>query len=144
MLTPKDLLPHRYPFLMIDKIISVRPMEYAECIKNVSYNENYFMGHFPENNIFPGVLMIEALAQTTAVMYAYPKSESLPVNVNKIGYLAKVKEMRFYGLVYPGDTLHLTSVYVGKFQNIIEASVTAKIDSRLVGKGTLVVTENAE
>ena len=96
----KEILPHRYPFLLIDKIIEVRE-DGAIGIKQVSANEWYFEGHFPEEPVMPGVLQIEALAQVGAI--ALLKNEK-----NKIAYLAGVDKARFKEVVYPGDTLEIS------------------------------------
>lgn len=96
----KEILPHRYPFLLVDKIIELSD-DGATGIKQVTANEWYFEGHFPEESVMPGVLQIEALAQVGAV--ALLKKEK-----GKIAYLAGVDKARFKTAVYPGDTLEIT------------------------------------
>lgn len=134
----KSILPHKYPFLMIDKILDVEPKVYAVGVKNVSHNEPIFQGHFPDDNIFPGAMLIEALAQMTGIMYAYSDIED---SKSKIGYLAGVNKIRLYKIIRPGDQIILKSENVNSWDNIIEARVTAYVDNELVAKGTILVTE---
>jgi len=98
----QEIIPHRYPFLLIDKVIELEPGISCTAIKNVSANEMQFMGHFPEEHVMPGVLMVEALAQTGAVIIL-----SLPENKGKIAYFAGIDKCKFKQKVIPGDTLKL-------------------------------------
>lgn len=134
----KMILPHKYPFLLVDKILEVEPGVFAIGVKNVSHNEPFFQGHFPDNNIFPGALLIEALAQMTGIMYAYSEEED---SRSKIGYLAGVNKIRLYKIIKPGDQIVLKSVSVNSWDDIIEASVSAYVDNKIVAKGTVLVTE---
>ena len=97
-----DILPHRYPFLLIDRIIELKEGEKAVAIKNVTINEPFFVGHFEAEPVMPGVLIIEALAQAGAVSIL-SKEEFR----GKIAYLVAVDEAKFRGKVTPGDTLRL-------------------------------------
>lgn len=134
----KKILPHKYPFLLVDKIIEVVPRQYAIGIKNVSHNEPFFQGHFPDNNIFPGALLIESLAQMTGIMYAYSDEED---PTKKIGYLAGVNKIRLYKIIKPGDQIVLKAVNVNSWDDIIESEVLAYVDGKIVAKGTILVTE---
>ena len=100
-------LPHRYPFLMVDRIVQIRGEEFGVGIKNVTYNEPQFLGHFPDNPIFPGVLLIEGMAQTAGVLcvLAWPK-DSPPPYV----YFMTIDEAKFRKPVVPGDVVeyHMT------------------------------------
>ena len=96
----KGLLPHRYPFLMIDKIVEVGE-DYIIGIKNVTGNEAYFQGHFPDQPVMPGVLQIEAMAQTGGVLVL----KDVPDPENYSTYFAKIDDVKFRGKVVPGDTL---------------------------------------
>lgn len=98
----KETLPHRYPFLLVDKITEVEEGNRVTGLKNVSVNEPFFQGHFPDYPVMPGVLIIEALAQVGAVTIL-GKEE----NQGKIGFLAGVDKCRFKRQVKPGDQLHL-------------------------------------
>ncbi|HET8985049.1 MAG TPA: 3-hydroxyacyl-ACP dehydratase FabZ [Trueperaceae bacterium] len=106
----RAILPHRYPFLMVDAFVSQRGDDF-ECVKNVSFNEPFFQGHFPDEPVMPGVLIIEALAQAAAVGVAVRESASAPagsVATGGVGYLAAVESAKFRRKVVPGDVLRLT------------------------------------
>ncbi len=137
----KEILPHKYPFLLVDRILEVKPKEYAIGIRNVSHNEPFFQGHFPDNNIFPGALLIEALAQISGIMYAYTNDEDSQA---KIGYLVGVNKMRHYKIIKPGDQIVLESRNIYSWDNYIEAKVTAYVDKKIVAKGSIVVTEKSK
>lgn len=123
-----ELLPHRYPFLLIDSVSDCRPGEFITAIKNVSINEPHFQGHFPGRPVMPGVLIIEAMAQAGGVL-SYMSSRERDPDV--IYYLAAVDEARFRHPVVPGDRLEIRAV-VDKVRRGIwfyscEASVAGKI-----------------
>jgi 3-hydroxyacyl-[acyl-carrier-protein] dehydratase len=99
------LLPHRYPFLLIDKVVDYEPCEYIKAIKNVTINEPFFQGHFPGNPIMPGVLMLEALAQATGVLYG--KSCEPQPGHEFIYYFAGIDNVKFKHIVTPGDQLSI-------------------------------------
>lgn len=98
-------IPHRYPMLMIDKVIDVVPGESATGIKNVTANEPFFMGHFPGHPIMPGVLIVEAMAQTSAVLVV-DTLEHVEEGRHLV-YFMTIDEARFRKPVFPGDTLHI-------------------------------------
>ncbi|MGP1569819.1 MAG: 3-hydroxyacyl-ACP dehydratase FabZ [Eubacteriales bacterium] len=98
----KEILPHRYPFLLVDKIVDMQAGSYAKGVKCVSANEMQFLGHFPDKAIMPGVLILEALAQTGAISIL-----SMPENKGKLAVFGGVKNCRFKKLVVPGDVLNL-------------------------------------
>ena len=99
----QEIIPHRYPFLMIDRVIECTPNERLLAIKNVSVNENYFVGHFPDEKVMPGVLMIEAMAQAGCIYFYYSKNLQ---GKKIIYYLAKTKA-KFHKPVTPGDQLKI-------------------------------------
>lgn len=99
-----EKLPHRYPLLMIDRIVDIVPGTSATGIKNVTINEQIFQGHFPGHPIFPGVLIIEAMAQTAAAMVVHTLG---PDAENKLVYFMTVDEARFRKPVVPGDRMHI-------------------------------------
>ena len=110
-----DYLPHRYPFLLVDKVLKVEVGKAITAIKNVTINEPFFMGHFPLKPIMPGVLIVEALAQTAAIL-AY-KSTEQPLD-KMLCYLGAVDNTRFKKIVIPGDQLIL-NISVLKKRNVV-------------------------
>ena len=98
-----EILPHRYPFLMVDRLLEVEPGKRAVGIKHLTYNEEFFQGHFPGQPIMPGVLMIEAIAQVGACALLCQETYR-----NKLAFLAGVDKIRFKGSAFPGDTLTIT------------------------------------
>jgi len=99
-----EMIPHRHPFLMIDKVIDVVANERATGVKNVSIDEHYFQGHFPSRPVMPGVLIIEAMAQTAAVLVVHTLGAE---SEGKLVYFMSVDNARFRRPVFPGDVLHV-------------------------------------
>lgn len=99
----QKVIPHRFPFLLIDKVLDLRPNEKLVALKNVSVNEPYFVGHFPNEKVMPGVLIIEAMAQAACVYFYYSKNLQ---GKNLVYYLARV-EAKFTTPVVPGDQLRI-------------------------------------
>ena len=99
----QSLLPHRYPFLLIDRVIELEPLKRIVALKNVTMNEPFFQGHFPGAPVMPGVLIIEAMAQAGAVLLF----REVPDRENKLMYFAAIEEARFRKPVIPGDQLRL-------------------------------------
>jgi 3-hydroxyacyl-[acyl-carrier-protein] dehydratase len=129
-----ELLPHRYPFLLIDKIIEVdAEKEYIKAIKNVTINEPFFMGHFPENPIMPGVLILETMAQAAGVglMALFPEYKG------KLFVLAGIDRARFRQPVYPGDTLIIEVQGFRRKGNIIKTATTAKVNEKIVAEAEI-------
>lgn len=128
-----EMIPHRYPFLMIDRVDEVIANESAIGVKNVSINEPFFQGHFPRRPVMPGVLIIEAMAQTAAVLVV----ETLgPDSEGKLVYFMTVEGARFRRPVVPGDTL---KVHVAKLQNrrnVWKFRAEAKVDDVLAAEAT--------
>jgi 3-hydroxyacyl-[acyl-carrier-protein] dehydratase len=107
-----NLLPHRYPFILVDRVLDYEPFDYLTAIKNVTINEPFFQGHFPENPIMPGVLMLEALAQASAILSDLSRS---PKEGYKFLYFfASIDNAKFKQVVTPGDQLRLEVKLVGQ------------------------------
>lgn len=100
-----DLIPHRYPFLLVDKVLDFKLFEHLTAIKNVTMNEPFFQGHFPGNPIMPGVLMLEALAQAGAILSNL--SQQAKEGHEFIHFFAGIDNAKFKHIVTPGDQLHL-------------------------------------
>lgn len=128
----KEIIPHRYPFLLVDKIVELEAGKRAVGIKNVTANEPFFQGHFPEYPLMPGVLIIEAMAQVGAVAMM-----SLEENKGKLGVFAGIDKVRFKREVRPGDTLTMEIEMKALKRNIGKAYAVAYVDGELVCKGEL-------
>ena len=128
-----EMIPHRYPFLMIDRVINVIPDQSAIGIKNVSINEAHFQGHFPRQPVMPGVLIIESMAQTAAVLVV----ETLGAeSEGKLVYFMLVDDARFRRPVVPGDQLHVHVKKVHSRKNVWKFRAEAKVDGHLVAEAT--------
>ncbi len=125
------MIPHRYPFLMIDRIVDLIPGVGATGIKNVSINEPYFQGHFPGRPVMPGVLLIEAMAQTAAVVVVHSLGEQFQ---GKLVYFMSVENARFRKPVLPGSTLHIHVTRQHNRGNVWKFSGEAKVDGTLVAE----------
>ena len=122
----KKILPHRYPFLLVDKITDFEPGKYAKGIKCVSANEMHFVGHFPEKQIMPGVLIIEALAQTGAIAILTEEE-----NRGKIALFGGIKNARFKKQVIPGDVLKLNCEIIKRHGPVGIGNCNAYVDGNL-------------
>lgn len=136
----QKILPHRYPFLLVDKITEIEKGKKAVGIKNVTVNEPFFQGHFPGNPIMPGVLIVESLAQVGAVMLL-----SLPENKGKLGVFTGINSMKFRRQVVPGDMLLLEAELVTYRHGMGKANVKATVDGAVAAAGEIsfAVIDNA-
>ena len=126
------LLPHRYPFLLVDKLKNVVPGESGIGIKNVTMNEPFFQGHFPENPVMPGVLQIEAMAQTAGliVLTAFPEEERSGNSV----YFMTVDEVKFRKPILPGDVIEFTVKKEQAVRNVFKFRGEARVDGKLASQ----------
>jgi len=138
----KKLIPQRFPFIMIDKVIELVPGKEAVAIKNISGNDIFFLGHFPEKAIMPGVAIIEAMAQTAIVLFAVEK-ESQQEDRKLIYFLGSVKS-RFLHPVVPGDQLKIKVVNVKSLPNGAFVSAEAFVDDKKVSEAELVFSVRNE
>jgi 3-hydroxyacyl-[acyl-carrier-protein] dehydratase len=127
-------IPHRYPFIMVDRVVSYTPSKQIVGIKNVSINEPYFQGHFPDRPIMPGVLIIEALAQTGAIM-AY--DEIILSQPDKFLYLSSMNKVRFRKAVVPGDQLVLDLNVIRIRKQAIKMRGHAIVDNEIAAEAEL-------
>lgn len=129
----RDMIPHRYPMLMIDRVVDVVPNVRATGIKNVTINEPFFQGHFPADPVMPGVLIIEAMAQTAAVLVVATLG---PENEGRLVYFMSIDSARFRKPVVPGDTIHIHVEKQRNRGNVWKFSGMAKVDGVLVAEAT--------
>ena len=121
-------LPHRYPFLLVDRIIEINEAEKKIVgIKNVTINEPFFQGHFPGHPIMPGVLIVEAMAQVAGV-----GALTIPGNIGKLAYFLSINNVKFRKPVVPGDTLRIEAEMLKAKRTIMQARAVAKVNDEVV------------
>ena len=131
-----ELLPHRYPFLLVDRVLESRAGERLQAIKNLSMNEPFFQGHFPGTPVMPGVLIVEALAQATCLL----ANETAEVSNNAIYLLVGVDKARFKRQVVPGDQLLLEVELLKRRRDIWVFSARASVDGKLAASAEIMCT----
>jgi len=132
-----NILPHRYPFIMVDKVIDMHAGEWIKGIKNVTINENFFQGHFPSRPVMPGVLIIEALAQLGAIMAYLAIGDEAK---DKLVYFAGVDKVKFRQKVEPGDQLILEAKTIKRKLSMWNMSCTAHVNDKLAVEANLMAT----
>src|SRR3954471_13215398 len=128
-----EMIPHRFPFLMIDRVIDVVPNESAVGLKNVTINEPHFQGHFPQRPVMPGVLIIEAMAQTAGALVVHSLGAS---SEGKLVYFMTIENARFRRPVVPGDQLRIHVVKERNRGNVWKFAGEAKVGDTLVAEAT--------
>jgi 3-hydroxyacyl-[acyl-carrier-protein] dehydratase len=126
-----EMIPHRYPFLMIDRVVDVVANERATGIKNLSINEAFFQGHFPSRPVMPGVLVIEAMAQTAAVLVVHTLGQG---SEGKLVYFMSVNNARFRRPVFPGDQLSVHVLKQRSRGNVWKFEGQAKVGDNLMAE----------
>lgn len=132
-------LPHRYPLLLIDRVEEIRKGEYLRAIKNVSYNEPYFTGHFPHRPVMPGVMILEAMAQATGIL-AFVTTDSKPTE-KSLYYFVGIDDARFKQPVIPGDQLIIEVDVLQTKRGVWKFSGKATVDGKVVTSATLMCAE---
>ena len=127
----QQLLPHRYPFLMVDRVIERKEGQRVVAVKNVTINEPFFQGHYPQTPVMPGVMIVEAMAQVGGLATAgAPGSDILPL-------LAAIEKVRFRDVVKPGDQLVISATVQAARAGVVKISAIAKVDDKVVAEGHL-------
>jgi len=137
------LLPHRYPFLLVDRVIELEPHQRIRAIKNVTFNEPFFQGHFPGRPVMPGVLVIEAMAQAGGLLtqLSQPKDG---VGEGKLFYLVKVDNARFNRMVVPGDQLDIEVVLKRTIRNMALYACVARVAGQDVASAEILCAEGKD
>jgi 3-hydroxyacyl-[acyl-carrier-protein] dehydratase len=127
------MIPHRYPFLLVDRIVEMEAGERAIGLKNITMNEPQFMGHFPDNPVMPGVLIVEAMAQTAAIVVVEAQEEQ---TAEKIVYFMTIDNARFRKPVTPGDSMYIHVEKVQARRNVWKFKGEARVDGQLCAEAT--------
>jgi 3-hydroxyacyl-[acyl-carrier-protein] dehydratase len=127
------MIPHRYPFLMVDKIVECNPPESAVGLKNITFNEPQFLGHFPNMPVMPGVLIVEAMAQTAAIVVVKALNRE---TAGKLVYFMSIEEARFRRPVGPGDAMYIHVKKVQARKNVWKFSGEARVNDVVCAEAT--------
>ncbi len=138
----KEYLPQRYPFLLVDRVLELEPNKYIKAYKNVTTNEEFFLGHFPNKPIMPGVLIIEAMAQASGVL-GFKSQEKKPRD-GYLYYFVGANDVRFKKPVVPGDQLILESEILTVKRGIYKFQCKASVDGGLVSSAVILCAERQE
>ena len=136
----QSLLPHRYPFLLVDRVIELEPHKRIRAIKNVTINEPFFQGHFPGHPVMPGVLVVEAMAQVGGLLTQL-SLEDAPEKSEKLFYLVKVDNARFSKMVVPGDQLDIEVILKRTIRNMAMYECTARVDGKVAASAEILCAE---
>ncbi len=135
----REHLPHRYPFLLVDRVVDLELGKRIEAYKNLSINEPFFDGHFPDNPVFPGVLLVEAMAQAAGIL-GFKSMGKTPAD-GSIYYLVGVDDLRFKRPCVPGDRVHLHAEIVSERRGIWKFAVRAEVDGQLCASATILCAD---
>lgn len=136
-----ELLPHRYPFLLVDRVIAFEHGKRLTAIKNVTVNEPFFQGHFPGNPVMPGVLILEALAQASGILVQLSALQA--PDTKPLYYLVKIDKARFSKIVRPGDQLHLEVEQKRMVMRMGQFVCQAKVDGEVVASAEMLCAERS-
>ena len=136
----QELMPHRYPFLLIDRVIELEPHKRIRAIKNVTINEPFFVGHFPGHPVMPGLLVVEAMAQAGGLLSQLSLLDA-PEKSDKLFYLVKVDNARFNRMVVPGDQLDFEVVLKRTIRNMAQYDCLARVDGKTVASADILCAE---
>jgi 3-hydroxyacyl-[acyl-carrier-protein] dehydratase len=136
----QELLPHRYPFLLVDRVLELEPNQRILAVKNVSINEPFFQGHFPGHPVMPGVLVLEALAQAGGLLTQL-SAAGVAAGDEKLFYLVKIDNARFARMVVPGDQLMLEVKLKRVIRNMAMYECSASVDGKQVASADILCAE---
>ena len=136
----QELLPHRYPFLLVDRVLELEPNQRILAVKNVSINEPFFQGHFPGHPVMPGVLVLEALAQAGGLLTQLSAGDA-EAGDEKLFYLVKIDNARFSRMVVPGDRLMLEVRHKRMIRNMAMYECAASVDGKQVASADILCAE---
>jgi len=136
----QELLPHRYPFLLVDRVLELEPNQRIRAVKNVSINEPFFQGHFPGHPVMPGVLVLEALAQAGGLLTQL-SAAGVAAGDEKLFYLVKIDNARFARMVVPGDQLMLDVKLKRVIRNMAMYECSASVDGKQVASADILCAE---
>ena len=135
----QDIIPHRYPMLLVDRIIELEPLKRAVGIKNVTMNEQFFLGHFPSQPVMPGVLLVEAMAQVGGIAMLYPKEHR-----DKLAFFAGIDRVKFRRPVVPGDQVRMVAEIIKLRGSMGKVWAEAFVDDQLVAEGEFLFVLSAQ
>ena len=135
----QDIIPHRYPMLLLDRIIELEPLKRAVGIKNVTMNEQFFLGHFPSQPVMPGVLLVEAMAQVGGIAMLYPKEHR-----GKLAFFAGIDRVKFRRPVVPGDQVRMVAEIIKLRGSMGKVWAEAFVDDQLVAEGEFLFVLSAQ
>lgn len=138
-----NIMPHRYPFLMVDRIVELNPGQYIRGYKNITINEFIFNGHFPEQPIFPGVLIIEAIAQLGGFLFMKKESKG-DISKSDLVFLCGVDRVKFIDYVIPGDRIDIECNFVEEFNGFLKIKGIVQVDEKVVSKAEITYKRNIE
>ena len=139
--TIQALLPHRYPFLLVDRVLELEPGQRILAMKSVSINEPFFQGHFPGHPVMPGVLVLEALAQAGGLLTQLSLGAAANTRQDKLFYLVKIDNARFSSMVVPGDRLMLEVRLKRMIRNMAMYECVASVDGKTVASADILCAE---
>jgi len=131
------LLPHRYPFLLVDRVLAITPEKDIVGLKNVTINEPFFQGHFPERPVMPGVLILEGMAQVGGILAFYSEPENIG---KKVLYFVGIDKARFRQPVTPGDQIHFKLELLKRRRGIWQMAAQALVNDKLVAEAELMAS----
>jgi 3-hydroxyacyl-[acyl-carrier-protein] dehydratase len=137
----QQLLPHRYPFLLVDRVLELEPNKRILAVKCVTINEPFFQGHFPGHPVMPGVLVLEALAQAGGLLTQLSASADVAAKDDKLFYLVKIDNARFSRMVVPGDRLELEVKLKRMIRNMAMYECSASVDGKQVASADILCAE---